>query len=151
MGEAPRKPTGSDGVISMTPQDARYLPRTLPERKEEIESLVAKKFAAYRSATRRLFAFEVLGEPKQNPVDDFDFTLSTTSGPKYLELMEAHFSDIGETLPTGQYLYEPYRVAARLFENMKKKSDRYRGATHQGIVLLTYSTHWQFALSNSVM
>jgi hypothetical protein len=98
-----------------------------------------------------MFAFEVIGEPTQNPIDDFDFTLATTSGPKYLELMEAHFSQIGKFLPSGQYGYEPYRVAERLFGNMKKKSDRYRGVTHQGIVLLTYSTHWQFALSNAVI
>lgn len=150
MGNPPRKPTGSDGVISLGATDARYVARTLPERKEEIERLVASRFAMYRSPSRRIFAFEILGEPTQNPVDDFDFTLATSSGPKYLELMEAHFSDIGEFLPSGQYAYEPYRVAERLFENMKKKSDRYRGATEQGIVLVTYSTHWQFALSNMV-
>jgi hypothetical protein len=150
MGTPPRKPTGRDGVISMSATDARYLPRTLPERKEEIELLVARKFASYRSPDRRINAFEVLGEPTQNPTDDFDFTLQTSSGPKYLELMEAHFSDIGEAFPTGQYEYEPYRVAERLFENMKKKSDRYQSVKHQGIVLLTYSTYWQFALSNAV-
>jgi hypothetical protein len=138
-------------VIKLGVTDARYVARTLPERKEEIERLVARKFAAYRSPDRRLFSFQMLSEPTQNPVDDFDFTLATTSGPKYLELMEGHFSDIGEYLPTGQYAYEPSRVAERLFANMKKKSDRYRRTTQLGIVLLTYSTHWQFALSNAAV
>jgi len=149
MAKNPRKPTGEDGTIRLGVNDAEYLPRALPQRKEEIESLVAHKFAAFQSP-RPIFAFKVLGEPSQNPTDDFDFTLSTTRGPKYLELMEVHFADLGSYLPTGQYAYEPFRVAERLFEKMKGKSDRYRGATDRGIVLLTYATHWQFALSNTV-
>jgi hypothetical protein len=151
MNNRPRKPTGQDGVVSLGVSEATYLARTLPERKEEIELLVARTFAAYRSPHRRIFAFDIVGEPVQNPTDDFDFTLTTSVGSKYLELMEVFLSDIGVTLPTEQFAYEPYPFAEWLYANIKKKSDRYRGATQQGIVLLTYSTHWQFALSNTAI
>jgi hypothetical protein len=145
----PRKPTGQDGVVRLGAYDTEYRSRTLPDVKEDIELLVARKFAAFRSS-RRMFAFEMLGEPVQNPTDDFDFTLNTTLGPKYLELMECHFAGVGSYLPSGQYSYEPFTVAECLSASVKKKSERYRGATDRGIVLLTYTTHWEFALSNAV-
>lgn len=142
-----RKPTGRDGAISLSGTGASFLPTSFPETKEEIELFVARKFATFKSS-RRLFAFDIVGEPTQNPTDDFDFNLATSVGPKYLELMEAHFSGIGTYLPSGQYMYEPHRIADALFTNIKRKSDRYRGATTRGIVLLVYSTHCEFALSN---
>jgi hypothetical protein len=79
------------------------------EDNEDIDVSCAER-TAFRSP-RRLFAFEMLGEPTQNPTDDFDFVIATTAGPKYLELMEMHFAGIGSSLPTGQYMYEPYQVA----------------------------------------
>ena len=151
MSKSPRKPTGADGVVSLGLAEAGYFARTLPKRKEEIELVAARAFAGYASDHPRLLAFEIVGEPVQNLTDDFDFTLATSAGPKYLELMEVFLSGIGATLTTGQYAYEPYRFADRLYANMKKKSDRYRGATEKGIALLTYSTHWQFALSNTAI
>src|SRR6266568_4709913 len=121
-----RKPTGKTGAISLGPRSAKYLPTTFPETKEEIELFVARQFAAFRSP-RHLFAFEILGSPTQNPTDDFDFTLSTSAGPKYLELLEVHLASIGEVWPTGQFAYEPYRAAELIFQHMNKKSERYRG------------------------
>src|ERR1041385_4189288 len=87
----------------------------------------------------------------QKPTDHFDFTLNTTRGPKYLELMEVHLGSIGRTLSSGQFVYEPYRAADLLSQHINRKSNRYQGAPPNGIVLLLYATHWQFALSNAAL
>lgn len=150
MPEDIRKPTGRDGAISIGADSVNYLPIVFPKKKEDIELLVARQFAAFRSP-HRLFAFQMLGEPTQNPTDDFDFTLSTDVGPKYLELMEVYLGSIGNEVSIGLFTYEPYRAAELLFNRMKKKSDHYRGATTVGIVLLIYATYWQFALSNTAI
>ena len=145
------KPTGEIGSVSFGPssQAPGFAPVPFPSTKEAIERFIAIPFVEL-AKKNNLLRFTVVSEPVQNPTDDFDFTLSTDTSHAYLELIEIHLRDIGEDIPSGQFVYEPYIVAERLLQRIHAKSTRYRGATSQPIILLTYVTHWQFCLADLV-
>lgn len=145
------KPTGETGSVSFGPgsEAPAFAPVPFPSTKEAIERFIALPFVELARKSN-LLPFTVVGEPEQNPTDDFDFTLRTDTAHAYLELMEMHLRDIGDETPSGQFVYEPYVVAERLLQRIQAKSIRYRGATSQPIILLTYVTHWQFCLADLV-
>jgi hypothetical protein len=151
MADKPRKPTGEHPSIAFGPDvdGLRISSLTFPSSKEEVERFVALPFAA-NASVKGWFPFKLLAAPEQNPTDDFDFTLHTDRGRKYLELMEIHLRDVVQEMPSGQYSYEPYAVAQLIYERIQAKSTKYQGATSCGIVLLTYVTHWEFCLADVV-
>jgi hypothetical protein len=151
MGKGPRKPTGEIGAFTFGPSSPKpiFSPVVFPESKADIEQLVAGHFVEDVKG-KRLFAFDLHSPPRQNLEDDFDFTIHTDHGILYLELTEAFLRDIGEGLSSEQFAYSPYVAAEHVWKQVQKKSDRYRGATTQPIVLLIYVTHWQFCFSDHV-
>lgn len=151
MADTPHKPTGEHPSIAIGPdaEGLRVSTLTFPSSKEEIERFVALPFAA-NASIKGWFPFKLFEPPEQNPTDDFDFTLITDRGRKYLELMEIHLRDLVQELPSGQYFYKPYEVAKQVFARIQSKSKKYQGATSNGIVLLTYVTHWEFCLADVV-
>lgn len=150
MPDQPRKPAGEIGAVQFGPTmpEPVFTPVPFPTVKAEIERLVAEYFVADVRA-KGVFAFD-LGPPEQNAEDDLDFTINTNHGRLYLELTEVHLRGLSEELPTGQYAYESYAVAERVWKQIHVKSERYQGATRQPIILLLYVTHWQFCLSDHV-
>jgi hypothetical protein len=151
MSHEPRKPTGEIGPISFGPTSAEvsFSPIPFPSTKAEIERFIASPFVG-NALHKKRFLFDTVYSLHQNPTDDFDFTLVTDRGTKYLELIELHLREVGDELTSGQFVYKPYDVAELAYEKVMAKSRRYRGATPNGIILLTYVTHWQFCLSNPV-
>jgi len=145
------KPIGKTGHTRITRanESPEFVTVPFPTAKEEVESYVARPFVQAASDDG-LFPFDVLEPPHQNPTDDFDFTLRTSSGDRYLELLEVHLRNIVESKgQSGQASYDVHAVARYVLGQILEKSRRY-GST-QGIVLLTYVTHWQFALHDSVL
>jgi hypothetical protein len=151
MTDEHRKPTGDIGPISIDGPtgQVQFHGVEFPSNKEAIERFIAFPFTANAHA-KGWFPFKLLGPPEQNPTDHFDFTLRTSAGIKYLELMEVHLRDIGVELPTGQFRYNSYEVARCLLDRIQAKSNKYQGATSHGVILLTYATHWQFCLDDCV-
>ncbi len=130
----PKKPTGSTGPMKVTTSvegtkdEFQQLP--FPHGKDEIENLIVKGFLKTLPGNAIM--------PSKNEQDDFDFTLSTPSGKKQLELME---------IAPLEHLRGTYASAPSSYE----KSDRYKGATGDGLLLLLYVTDWRFTLSESVI
>lgn len=144
----PRKPTGEIGAIRVSRALGvpKFEPVPFPTTKEAVECYVARPFV--RAATYHgFFPFAVLGEPELNATDDLDFTLQTSEGKRYLELMTI---DLRNTIETGGS-YQMDVAAQSILDGIQSKSRRYRGATPHGIILLTYVTHWQFALAEPVL
>ena len=84
--------------------------------------------------------------PRQNKEDDFDFTVDSPRGPAYLELMEARpFAGRYEHAPVS---YKPYDYAATIYDDIKRKSERYPKNMAKDLFLLVYVTHWTFELSD---
>jgi len=133
------------------PRNAGIFASCVPTTKEDIEKYVAGPFVQ-AAAHHNFFPFTVAGAPEQNTTDDFDFTLRTSEGMKYLELMEVHLRDLVVARQTpGPSAYNVYDAACQVLKGIQAKSSRYRGATDRGIVLLTYVTHWQFSLDIPVL
>lgn len=151
MGTGHRKPTGEIGpiILDAASRDAWFDPVEFPRTKEEIERFIAARFVANGNA-KGWFPFKVVAPLEQNETDHLDFTLRTDQGTKYLELMETHLKDVGVEVPSGQFAYNCYEVAELVLARIREKSDRYARATHHGVILLTYVTHWQFCLSDTV-
>src|SRR5438309_7918345 len=108
-----KKPSGRTGYIRVTraKESPEFLTVPFPTAKEDIERYVAGPFVQAASH-HAFFPFAVLEPPHQNPTDDFDFTLRTSSGGKNLELMEVHLRDFVETTDeSGQVSYDVYVVA----------------------------------------
>lgn len=148
-----RKPTGDTGHVRISGSRDKpdFIRVPFPTTKENIETYVARPFVQ-AAAHHGFLPFIVDGEPKQNAIDDFDFTLQTSEGLKYLELMEIHLGDLVLARETpGPSSYDLYDAARVVLEKIDGKSGRYRGATEKGIVLLTYVTHWQFNLDTSAL
>jgi hypothetical protein len=151
MSREPRKPTGEIGstAISLQTHEVSFSPMTFPSTKAEIERFIASPFVG-NALKKQRFTFAAVHSLQQNPTDDFDFTIETDRGTKYLELIEVHLREVGRETPSGQFVYEDYAVAELVYQKIMTKSHRYRGATPHGIILLTYVTHWQFCLSDAV-
>jgi hypothetical protein len=152
MGDSRTKPTGETGYIrvSRARETPEFVTVPFPKTKEDVERYVAGPFVQ-AAAHHAFFPFKVLGSPEQNDTDDFDFRLETSSGPKYLELMEVHLRDIVDAGdPSGPASYEMDRAANHILGGIQTKSLKYQGATSRGIILLTYVTHWQFTLADPV-
>jgi hypothetical protein len=152
MKQKPVKPTGEVGhtSVSRAKQEPEFHPVPFPTTKEDIERQIADPFVR-AAAHHGFFPFTVSGPLQQNETDDFDFRLATSSGMRYVELMEVHLREIVQiTEHFQQASYDIYLTAQRILERIQRKSRRYRGATSQGIILLTYVTHWQFSLEHPV-
>lgn len=93
-----------------------------------------------------------ISEWKQNHQNDFDFSVVTTEGPKFLELMEiAPLENLRGSYDKAPSSYKPYDFAAYILAKINGKSERYRGAASSNICLLMYITDWAFTLSPTVI
>jgi hypothetical protein len=118
-----------------------------PATKEDIERYVNNSFVP-AAVHHGFFPFQPLGPAKQNATDDFDFSLPTSIGPKYIELTEIYLRDIVKV--GAQASYSVVAAAEHTEAAIQKKSAHYGSATSQGIILLLYATHWQFDLTPAV-
>ena len=83
MANPPRKPTGTIGPLHLSDEEAKFLHFEFPRTKEKIESFIVEAFVRNSGSIPLRIT-----EWKQNQQNDFDFSVGTTDGPKFLELME---------------------------------------------------------------
>lgn len=128
---------------------ARFESTKLSGTKAEIESQILQ--AAITNSQKKGFdLYALVGEPKQNEEDDFDFTLPTGAGIQYLDLME-----VAPLRGTGSHskaagAYVVAAMADAVWEEIKRKSEGYGSNPRSIIHLLMYSTDWRFAIDGEV-
>jgi len=148
-----KKPTGNIGNIVLQPEKGTATFETVkfPETKEEIEEFIVKPLI--RSGRKSgFFNFKSKGDPIRNETDDFDFTLPTEDGHKYLELMEvAPLEHIRGSYKKAPNSYNEFDFATYIYQKLLDKSKRYKTSTEFGIILLIYVTDWKFVLSKNVI
>jgi hypothetical protein len=119
----------------------------LPDTKADIERrILSHARAAAETQGRSLY--DLVSEPIQNAENDFDFTLETTSGRQYLDLVEVvlagGYEGASNAIEVGSF-------ADQLWALVKKKSQKYGVPRRHRVHLLLYSTHWKFLPSDSVI
>ena len=147
MANPPRKPTGTIGPLHLSDEEAKFLHFEFPRTKEKIESFIVEAFVRNSGSIPLRIT-----EWKQNQQNDFDFSVGTTDGPKFLELMEiAPLENLRGSYDKAPSSYKPYDFAANIFAKINGKSEKYRGAASSNICLLMYVTDWAFTLSQTVI
>lgn len=82
---------------------------------------------------------------RKNELDDFDFSVETTDGPKIIELMEiAPLEDVEGGHEAAPSKHDNYEFAEWIFGKILEKSRKYRGSADDSLILLTYVTDWKF-------
>lgn len=147
MANPPQKPTGITGALHVSAEGVEFLQLEFPKTKEEIETFIVEAFVRNSG----LMPLQI-SEWKQNHQNDFDFSIGTTEGPKFLELMEiAPLENLRGSYDKAPSSYKPYDFAAYILAKINGKSERYRGATSSNICLLMYVTDWAFTLNKTVI
>ncbi len=143
-----RKPAGEQGAIACSVQTVNFEPVTLPDEKEAIELHFVRYFVQ-AAAQIGIFEPDLRQELVPNQTDDFDFTVTTSDGPLYIELLE--IAPLCGPYEGASGMYDMYERARWVHGEVIKKSRRYQGATDRPIYLLSYTTHWAFVLSDTVI
>ena len=147
MSKSLKKPTGAIGPTCISARGAEFLPIAFPRVKEEIEKFIVQGFVKNAGAV----PLAILSH-KQNLQNDFDFTIETTEGIKFLELMEiAPLENLRGAYEMAPSSYKPYDFAEYIFAKVNRKSGKYWGARSSNICLLIYITDWAFTLSQTVV
>ena len=141
-----KKPTGLTGLtwLSFETASADFRRLQFPSAKDEVETLVAQDFIA--AANQQSILNYSVTSYEKNPTDDYDFTLDTSAGRRYLELLEV----APESLMKSGYQEAPgtYRtkeLAQALLGSIESKSRKYDSVTAAHTLLLLYETQWTFA------
>jgi len=146
MKNKPRKPTGTSGVLIVGGGKQRFIRTQYGTSKEEVEDFFMK--AAMRSNLGE--ALNLIGEPIRNRENFFDYSISTTRGQEYIDLMEiamlekvaGSYDRMPETTDSG--LFADY-----VWEQIDRKSSHYGGKPRSNLHLLLYSTDYRFDLTDS--
>ena len=140
----PNKPTGRIGPFQVTVgregPAGNWEKIQFPKQKEEIEQLILDLFVT----EMRKKGATILGY-KQNPQNDFDFTLELPGGRISLDLTEVIYRDEkGRPYEGEEIRIESYQYATQIHDAVMAKSIHYGKAVSQPIHLLAYITHWRF-------
>lgn len=147
MKKLPLKPTGEIGPVSISAERLQFLKVEFPRTKEEIEKYIVNSFLNSNVE----LPMKIKG-CIQNNQNDFDFTLDTSEGGKYLELMEvAPLENLRGSYEKAPRSYKPYDFADYIVKKIMGKSAKYSGASSSKICLLIYITDWAFTLSDTVV
>ena len=143
-----RKPRGVNEVLKVTGgQPPELIPNQLPAEKSGIEARILD-LALKAAEFMKIDLYGLASAPVQNDENNFDFTLDTTSGTEYLDLvevvLEGGYDGASSSILVGD-------MADQMFEQIKKKARKYGTRRRSNIHLLLYSTHWKFLPSESVI
>jgi hypothetical protein len=149
-----RKPSGRIGPTMFSfghdGPKAEFQPIPFPKTKEEIEAFIVQGFL--RAAQQQGILQSPSLSASQNELNDFDFSLTTPSGNKSLELMEiALLEHLRGAYDKAPLAYKSYEFAQYILKKLKGKSDRYTTSTGAGLLLLMYITDWRFIMSDTVI
>lgn len=147
MKRQPTKPTGTIGPVRLSGEGLEFQQIDFPRTKDEVEAFIVRSFL--NSSGSLPLAIDNFSQNEQN---DFDFTINTSEGRKYLELMEiAPLENLRGSYQSAPSKYKPYDFAEYIFKKMMGKSDKYQGAASSNICLLIYITDWAFTLSETIV
>lgn len=142
-----KKPTGKTGPLHVSSDtesvETEWKTVDLPTEKDEIEKFVLRSFlqTAESNNTLRYWVTSV----SKNDLDDFDFSVQTTQGPKTIELMEiAPLEDVDGGYEAASGSHDIYEFGESIAEKILAKSARYESAAGKSLILLTYVTDWKF-------
>jgi hypothetical protein len=147
----PKKPTGQIGPLLTIARDrsSSFTPIKWPESKLELERYILAH-AVRSAANAGSNLYDLSGEPKQNPEQDFDFTLQTARGLEYLDLMEiAPLAWVGGPHHKAPASYNHGEFSDAIYEQVLIKSRKY-GSPSVPIHLLLYPTDWRLRVSVGV-
>lgn len=134
-------------MVKLSPKGASFQQIEFPRAKDEIEEFIVKAFV--RSSAG--MPLQIVGY-LQNIENNFDFSIITGEGKKYLELMEvAPLENLRGSYTQAPDRYKPYDFAMYVAGKIIGKSEKYKGSAASKICLLIYITDWAFTLSESVI
>ena len=141
-----RKPSGKHGVMHVgRPGRGKVTFHDYPATKDEIERYYVELVFRASPEARAFYGSNEI--PIQNSENNHDFTLSTPSGPKPLELMESSpLEQLGTTYDDAPASYSNGEFADMIWENIQKKSHRYTS----GVNILIYPTDGKLQLTENV-
>lgn len=146
-----KKPTGTIGPIIIHQRSANFCPLDFRADKADLERHIVRFVISGLKTIGKNF-YELLGDPIQNPEDDFDFTLRTRSGKEYLELMEvAPLEHLGGSYDAAAASYNHGELADHVYAKLMAKSKKYGSASQSPVHLLLYTTDWRFRLTDNVL
>ncbi len=152
MGRKPLKPTGKTGLVRVSARPdgttAKFESLEWPKTKETIERFVVNAFV--RDATTQNVLPFTINYVESNPLDHLDFTLRTSAGQKYLELLEVAPLDDGagafDRVPSTN---APYDFSRWILSRILRKSMHYGPRLARGTILVLYITHWSLVPSQA--
>ena len=151
MAKDRKKPRGSLGVIRMTPDGSSFLALELPRSKEGIEDFIVNSLLRTTTWGKKR-PVVLAGRPRRNHENSLDYTIDTTVGTQFLELMEvAPLDRMMSRYPNEPMMQRAGDRADWVWSKMMKKAGRYGNRADSRIHLLLYSTHTPFDLSPSAM
>lgn len=143
-----RKPRGELASLQIQGGSVKCVRAKIPNSKEQIEEWILR--SAIRAADQRgISLYDLAAEPVKNDENDLDFTLPTTDGTAYLDLMEVVLFK-GRTYAEAPTAYSIGEMATQTLAGVTKKSKMY-GKPHNPVHLLLYSTDWRFVLVREVL
>ena len=141
-----KKPTGQMGTVRLG-RSSGYTPIDFPTEKEDIERLMLRLTLLDESIRENHYG--LMGDPRQNPADDFDFTLPTSTGEHYLDLAEvAPLDGPDKDAPNA---YGNGEMSDWIWGVIAGKSSKYGSGNSRPIHLLLYPTHFSFRVTSSVL
>jgi hypothetical protein len=118
---------------------------SFPRTKDEIERFIVESFA--KGPIPGGFVVQAVRKNKEN---DFDFSIDSSHGRMYLELMEvAPLEALRGSYEQAPSSYNAYDLARFIHGKVMAKSQRYVGVKNTPVALLLYITNWTFTLSET--
>jgi hypothetical protein len=146
----PIKPTGEIGPVIISKDKTGFQPVEFPKNKEDIEKFIVNGFLK-SAQQQKVLHFETISY-KQNELDDFDYSLETSIGSRYLELMEiAPLEHLQGKYGNAPSSYKLYEFAEFIYNKIMYKSIKYSSMVETKIILLLYITHWNFNFDTTVI
>ena len=105
-----------------------------PETKEAIENLIMEKFVENTNALDTFFKFKSFSQNTQN---DFDFSVETTIGKNYIDVMEIAILNKGSH-DSANNQYNDLEFSENIFKKISEKSRKY--GNRKPLFLLIYPT-----------
>ncbi len=135
------------GPVKFSGEGIEFQKIDFPRNKEEVEAFIVRSFLN----SGGMLPLTINGF-SQNEQSDFDFSIDTSEGKKYLELMEiAPLENLRGSYQSAPPKYRPFDFAEYIFKKMMMKSDKYQGVISSNICLLVYITDWAFTISEKVV
>jgi hypothetical protein len=148
-----KKPTGVIGSITIHPdgRPPEFKQVGFPQGKAEIERYILK-LTILNAKKIGLNPYDLKGEPIQNPEDSFDFTLPSTQGNQYLDLMEiASLEKVRGSHEQAPNHYNNGELADSIYSKILSKAKKYGQSPRSTIHLLLYTTDWKFKADEGVL